>query len=331
VSDVGVPRTGVLLVGFGGPDSIESVRPFMCELMGREPSDESVDEVCMRYLAIGGKSPLPEIADAIATALSERLAGESGRPVPVLVGMRYTEPFISDAVGMLLGAGVTRVVLLTLSPFESKVTHGAYREALATALGSHPKVELVEAPLIGTLDSFAELAAASAMSSLERLDPPTGALVVFTAHSLPLSDLTDDDPYIAGLKSVVDRIAEYLGYDAGRDGEGEPLLPGISTYGSVGGATQPWVMAYQSKGKRGGEWLGPDLDEVIDAAHASGAKSVVAVPIGFVTDHLETLYDLDIMAADRALQLDMEFVRGPVANDHEHLIAGLAEAILPLL
>jgi ferrochelatase len=331
VNGAGAHRSGVLLVGFGGPDSIESVRPFMCELTGREPSDESVDEVCKRYLAIGGQSPLPEIADAIATALAERLAGESGLQVPVLVGMRYTKPFISEAVDMLLEAGVTRVVLVALSPFESKVTHGAYREALAMALVSHPEVEVVEAPLIGTLDAFAELAAASAMSSLERLDPPTGALVVFTAHSLPLSDLTEDDPYVAGLKRVVDQICEFLGYDSGREGEGEPVLPGISTYGSLGGSTQPWVLAYQSKGKRGGEWLGPDIEEVIDAANSSGAKSIVAVPIGFVTDHLETLYDLDIMAADRALNLDMEFVRGPVANEHDHLISGLAEAVLPLL
>ena len=323
--------TGVLLVGFGGPDSIEAVRPFMCELMGREPSDEAVDETCMHYLAIGGASPLPEIADAMAVALAEKLAEDVTNPVPVLVGMRYTQPYIKDAVDLLVDAGVNRIVMCSLSPFESKVTHGAYREAITEALAAHPGVEVVEAPPIGSLVAFAEIAAASALSALQTLDSAAGALVVFTAHSLPLSDLTEDDPYVSGLRTMVDRMCEYLGYNHGRDGEGEPLLPGIRTYGSLGGTAQPWALAYQSKGKRPGEWLGPSLEDVIDAAHASGAKSIVVVPIGFVTDHLETLYDLDIVAAGQALDLDMEFVRGPVANDHEHLIGGLADAVRPLL
>jgi len=324
-------RTGVLIVGFGGPDTIESVRPFMCELMGREPSDEVVDEVCMRYLAIGGKSPLPEIAAAIADALSKRLEEETGDVIPVLVGMRYTAPTIEDAVKAFVAAGVDRVVMCSLSPFESKVTHGAYREALAEALRDHADVEVVEAPQIGTLDAFAELVAASALSSLEQLDTTERSLVVFSAHSLPVSDLTPDDPYVNGLKHVLDRVAEFIKWQPGRAGTGEPLLSGIATYGALETQPQPWVLAYQSKGKRPGEWLGPDLGEVVDAAHAADMMSIIVVPIGFVTDHLETLYDLDIEVADHVLGFGMEFVRGPVANDHEHLVNGLAEAIVPLL
>lgn len=331
VSESTERRSGVLLAGFGGPESIEAVRPFMCELMGKEPSDDQVDEVCMHYLAIGGKSPLPEIAQAIAAALGEKLDTMMGAPVPVVAGMRYAQPYIDDAVATLAEAGVSRIVMCSLSPFESKITHAAYREAVAAALESHQGIELVEAPAIGSLEAFAEFAAAGTLSSLEGLDSAAGALVVFTAHSLPVAELTEDDPYVAGVRLVVDRICEYLGYDRGRDDEGEPVLPNIHTYGSLGGGTQPWVLAYQSKGRRPGEWLGPSLDEVIDSAHESGVKSIVAVPVGFATDHMETLYDLDIVAAGRAFDFDMEFVRGPVANDHDHMVTGLAEAIRPLL
>ncbi len=331
MSETEASRSGVLLVGFGGPDSVESVRPFMCELMGREPSDEAVDEVRRRYLAIGGRSPLVEIAESMATALSESLESKLDSAIPVLVGMRYSEPSIRSAVTALAEAGVSRIVMCSLSPFESKVTHEAYREALAESLAEHPGLAVVEAAPIGALDAFAEIVAASAVSALGQLDPPTGALVVFTAHSLPLADLETDDPYVNGVRTVVEEACEYLGWNSGSDDQGEPLLPGVRTYGALDGEGQRWVLAYQSKGKRPGEWLGPALEDVIDAAHAAGLPSVVVVPAGFVTDHLETLYDLDIEAADRALRLGMEFVRGPVANEHEHLIAGLADAVGPLL
>ena len=324
-------RTGVLLMGFGGPDSIEAVRPFMCELTGREPSDEVVDEVCMRYLAIGGQSPLVEIANEMADALAKSLEAKLALPVPVLVGMRYSPPSISEAVAAFVTAGVDRIVAVSLSPFESKITHEAYREAIAEALGGRDEIEVVELPPIGTMSEFAELVAASALSALQLLESPAGALVVFTAHSLPLADLSADDPYVNGLRLVLDRAAEYLKWDQGREDEGEPLLEGIHTYGALGGQNQPWVLGYQSKGKRPGEWLGPSLDEVIDAAHAANVRSIVAVPAGFVTDHLETLFDLDIEAAGRALDNDMEFKRGPVPNNHEHLIEALATAIRPLI
>lgn len=324
-------RTGVLIVGFGGPDSIEAVRPFLCELTGREPSDETVDEVCTRYLAIGGQSPLVETANSMAAALATELEKRTGGWVPVRVGMRYSARSISDAVATFIDEGVERIVTCSLSPFESKVTHEAYREAVAEAIDDSDGVEVVELPPIGTMIEFAELVAASAMSSLQQLEPATGALVVFTAHSLPVADLIADDPYVGGLTIAIDRACEFLHWEHGREGAGEPLLPGIEAYGSVSGGPQPWVLAYQSKGKRPGAWLGPSLDDVIDAAHTANVPSIVVVPAGFVTDHLETLYDLDIEAAGRALDYDMEYVRGPVANDHEHLITGLAEAIHPLL
>ncbi|MRR10968.1 hypothetical protein EG835_00390, partial [bacterium] len=127
-----MPRDGVLIAGFGGPDSPESVGPFMCNLMGREPSPELVELVRARYEQIGGCSPLLEIAQNLADGVAVALA-EAGTQMPVEVGMRYWEPYIDEAVDSLASAGVTRVVMVSLSPYEAAVTHGEYRSAVDAA------------------------------------------------------------------------------------------------------------------------------------------------------------------------------------------------------
>lgn len=323
-----MPRTGVLITGFGGPDSVEAVRPFMCNLMGREPSDELVERVCRRYLAIGGRSPIHEAAGAIATRLRERLV-ELGTPMPVRVGMRYWRPFIGDALAALVEEGCDRVVTLSLSPFEAKVAHGAYREAIEAARERIGGIEIVEAPLVSELPAFVDFFAGSTAAGITSLEPNDAAIVVFTAHSLPEADLVDDDPYLAGVKRVADKVAEALGLEAGAEAASATMFPGIQAYGSAA-PPRAWFLAFQSKGNRPGAWLGPDLDEIIDAAASSPVTGLVVVPIGFWTDHMETLYDLDIVAADRALSQELEFVRCPVPNDDEALIGAVAERIAAL-
>ncbi len=144
-----MPRTGVLITGFGGPDSLDAVAPFMCNLMGRDPSDELVERVCRRYLAIGGSSPLAEIAGSIAVKLSEELSDDD-ETWPIEVGMRYWHPFIEDGLGRLKEVGCDRVVAVSLSPFESKVATEAYREAIAEASESLG-IEVIEAPLVSDI------------------------------------------------------------------------------------------------------------------------------------------------------------------------------------
>lgn len=321
-------RTGVLITGFGGPDSLEAVGPFMCNLMGREPSDELVERVCRRYLAIGGRSPINEIAGAIAARLAGALA-ERGHDLPVGVGMRYWRPFIGEALASLIEQGCERVVTLSLSPFEAKVAHGAYREAVDAAAARIGDVDIVEAPLVSELPAFVDFFAGSTAAGIASLEPNDAAVVVFTAHSLPEADLVDDDPYLSGLKRVAGQVAEALGLAPGTERASTAMLPGVEAYGSAS-APRAWFLAFQSKGNRSGAWLGPDLHEVIDAAAGSSVTGLVVVPIGFWTDHMETLYDLDIVAADRALSQDLEFVRCPVPNDDENLIGAVAERILAL-
>lgn len=319
--------TGVLLTGFGGPDSLESVGPFMCNLMGTEPSDELVERVCQRYLAIGGSSPLTEIAVEVAAGIESKLE-ELGAPMPVAVGMRYWVPYIADALANLKSQGCERVITVSLSPFESKVAHGAYREAIAEAAEALGGLEIVEAPLVSTLDQFDEFFAGAVSVGLTDVEPNEGAIVVFTAHSLPEGDLVDDDPYVAGLENTANAIAALLGLEPGVHGP-KVIMPGFSAFGSDE-APRAWVLVYQSKGNRPGGWLGPDLDALIDAAAGTGVRALVVCPIGFMTDHMETMYDLDIVAADKALQADLEFVRVPVPNQEEGLLGGIAKMLVKL-
>ncbi len=321
--------SGVLLTGFGGPDSLESVGPFMCNLMGTQPSDELVERVCRRYLAIGGSSPLVEIAAEIASDLESALA-EKGHEVPVAVGMRYWDPYIGDALMHLKDKGCDRIVTVSLSPFESKVAHGAYREAITEAAERIGGLEIVEAPLVSTLKGFVDFFAGATAASLTEIEPSEGAIIVFTAHSLPESDLREDDPYVAGLEQTADSVAAKLGLDPGEHGPKATVLPGFSAFGSVA-TPRAWFLVYQSKGNRPGAWLGPDLDELIAATEDTQVKALVVCPIGFMTDHMETLYDLDIVAADKVLQSGLEFVRAPVPNQDPQLVEDIATMVGALL
>lgn len=321
-------RTGVLITGFGAPEGQEGIAPFMCNLMGREPSDELLQRVCRRYLAIGG-SPLNEIAAAIAGKLSSEL-NDLGKVVPIAVGMRYAPPFIPDALKQLKERECDRIVVVSLSPFESKVAHGAYRQAIDAAVSEIGELEIVEAPLVGDMPEYAEFYAMSAATALTELDPNEGALLVFTAHSLPLSDISKHDPYVEGLERVARSVADQLGLGDGAHGVKPPVLPDIDTLGSME-PPRGWFLAYQSKGARGGDWLGPDVEDVIEAIGRSAAPAVVIVPIGFMTDHLETLYDLDIIAAEKALDADLEFKRAITPNDEEMVIKAIAQAVSELI
>lgn len=320
-----MPRDGVLIVGFGGPDRPEAVGPFMSNLMGREPSPELVSRVSARYAEIGGCSPLLEIAQNLADGVAVALA-ELGRPMPVEVGMRYWEPFIGDAVDTLAAQGVERIAMVSLSPYEAEVTHGEYRAAVDEAASRHPRMQVVDAPLLSALPVFLDAQEHAAADALAGLDHPS-APVVFSAHSLPLADIERDDAYVRGLEVAAAEVARRLGLGAASRHE---VLPGIEAFGSAEGP-RAWLVAYQSKGARGGEWLGPDVDDVIDAVADSGGQAVAVVPLGFATDHMETRYDLDVVARRRAEGRGLGFVRSALPNAHHRMAEGIARAVTEIL
>lgn len=321
--------SAVMLMGFGGPDSLDAVEPFMCNLMGREPSEELLGRVRRRYLCIGGSSPLTGIAAELAAAVESELGG-LGKTAPVRVGMRYWKPYIADTMGSLYSEGVRRIVAVSLSPFESKISHGAYREAISEAQERMPDLEVVEAPPLYELDDYVQFHAIACSAALQELDFPKKSVIVFTAHSLPLSDLVEDDPYVRGIRETADRVAGAIALGPGAEFEDELQLPGIAAYGNLTGE-RPWVVSYQSKGNRPGGWLEPDIGEVIAAASRAAMEAVIVVPIGFATDHMETLYDLDVVAAQQALDAGMEFARSVTPNAHEMLAHGIATSVAELL
>ena len=347
-------RTGVLLTAFGGPDCLDAVAPFMCSIMSAEPGERMLTEAQRKYLTIGGFSPLPAMAERIAAQLERVLNGIAPAEVtdddggtlglwggalaslrtsetvriPVAVGMLHSEPFIAAAVDRLVGAGARQIVTASLSPFEAAATTGAFREAVTAALEAHPGVRLVESASYHRSHEFVGLYAENLNEALHEADILANkAIVVFTAHSLPVSDVEADPAYVDQLRETAAAVAAGAGLGAP---SGFDALPGVEAFGGPG-VTAPWLLAYQSKGRRGDEWLGPDLDVVLDAAVAGGFAVVVVCPVGFAVDHMETLYDLDVQAADRMLSADKEFVRVAVPNADPKYIDALADAVRKVL
>ena len=244
--------------------------------------------------------------------------------------MRYWHPYIEDAVGELMELGCDRIVTFSLSPFESKAASGAYRDAIEAVQSVHGHLEIVEAPLLSTSSDFVDFFAGSTAVALEDLQPNEGAIVVFTAHSLPLEDVVDNDPYVEGLEEVAQEVAKRLGLSLGYPGAGAQTLEGFRALGTTA-PPRAWFLVYQSKGARSGEWLGPQLDELIPAIAASEYSAIVVAPIGFATDHMETMYDLDIVAAGAALDADLEFMRAAVPNDDPRILDAIAGMVAPLI
>ncbi len=306
--------TGVLLAAFGGPECLDAVEPFMCRLMGRAPDPIAVDAAKARYESIGGGSPLATTARRLADALAERLADEDAA---VECGMRYCEPAIGEAVDALVRGGADRIVWLTLSPFESAVSTGAYRRAVEDAVAEHGSVTLVEAADYHAAGPFADLLARACEDALAGLPPAAKKAVLLTAHSLPVAEASDD-PYEDQLRETAELVAQRAGL-GGADARGCGVEGLADAFGGVGGVA-PWALAYQSAGRRGGEWLGPSLEHAFRALGVAGFEAVAVCPIGFALDHMETLYDLDVEAAAKAAEAGLAFARGRVPNDAPAMI-----------
>ena len=257
--------TGVLLMAHGTPSSLDEMPAYLTLVRGgRPPSDELVAEMRHNYEAIGGRSPLTAITEAQAEALRGRL----GREVPVAVGMRNWSPFIKDALAGLAAMGVTRVVGIPMAPQFSTLSVQKYIDAARSALPDGMHFEAVESYHAHALllDAFAE--------RLRAAEPQNGELVMFTAHSLPKRAIEAGDRYADEVAATASGVAERAGITR-------------------------FAQAYQSAGRTPEPWIGPDLEQVIDEWSATVRRFLV-VPIGFVCDHTEILFDIDIQGARTA-------------------------------
>jgi len=304
-------RVGVLVMAHGTPDTPGDIEAFYTRIRrGRPPTPEQLDELTGRYAAIGGTSPLTRRTRAQVDGLSVALeATEPGRFV-VRLGTKYVQPSIEEAVADLADVGVERVVGLVLTPHQSTMGSGEYfaRARAAASVAGSP-FELTEIPSWHRAPGFARILAGRTRAELNALEPAAGkhTAVFFTAHSLPQRAVAEGDPYPAQVGETGSDIAGLLDFD------GDP--------------TVTWGTAWQSAGRTPDPWIGPDLLSEMERVAGEGATAVVVCPVGFVSDHLEILYDLDIEAQARADSLGIAFARTPSLDDDPEFLAILAEVV----
>jgi ferrochelatase len=296
----------VLLIAFGGPERSEDIRPFL-EIVtaGRGIPAERLEEVAHHYELIGGRSPLNELTRRQAAALGRELAQE-GIALPVHVGMRNWHPFLHEALAEMKDAGHRRALGIILSSLQTEASWERYAADVAAA---RDKVgdgapEVVFAPAWSDHPLFIAAMAERVDEALSRVPPArrSAAAVVFTAHSVPVA-MASGSPYAAQLEAAARSIAEQLAHPR-------------------------WSVAYQSRsGSPRDPWLEPDIGAAIRDLARGGAADVVVAPIGFVCDHVEVLYDLDVEARAVAADVGMGFHRAAAANDHPAFIAMLVDLV----
>jgi len=294
----------VLVIAFGGPEKLEDVRPFLTKVtQGRVPA-ERLDRVARHYELFGGKSPVNEITFRQAQALKATLK-DQGTPLPVYVGMRNWHPFLEDTMQQMSGDGVERAVGVIMSVYQSKSSWDQYQDDVEHAIARASVNIRVEytAPLFDQ-PGFIEAVSNQVKHSLEQLSTSDrhATHVLFTAHSIPYSD-----PQVELYAKQVDGSAAFVATKTDHAN---------------------WQRAYQSRsGRPQDPWLEPDVNDVLRDLGARGVKHVVVVPIGFVSDNIEVLYDLDIEAVETARQAGITLLRAKAVGDNQMFVNALADLV----
>src|SRR5581483_7802358 len=277
--------TGVLLMAYGTPRNLDEVEAFYTDIRGgRTPAPQLVEQLRNRYRAVGGSTPLLEITRRQGAALQAAL----GPDFHVVVGMKHWYPYIREAVEQLAAAGVGETVALALAPHYSAMSVGAYlqevdeaRQAIGSAFGLRPVHCWHLQP------RYLQAIADRARAALKDFGAQT---VVFTAHSLPRRILDSGDPYVSQLQETGAALAADL-------------------------RLEHWEFAFQSAGATGDAWLGPDILQTLSRLAGEDVRRVLVTPIGFIADHLEILYDLDVQAKNAAAGLGIDLRRIESLND----------------
>jgi len=284
----------VLLMAYGGPGSLDEVEPYLQDVRGGRPTaPEFVQEIRQRYARIGGRSPIRELTEAQAAGVRRAL----GERFAVYVGMRHWHPYIRDVVDRIVADGHRRVVGIVLAPHYSAMSVGAYEKKLLEASVGRLDVALVRR--WGDHSKFLEAVAGRVAQALQRFPAPAAVHVLFTAHSLPERILATGDPYPDELRASAAAVARRAGLAA-------------------------WSLAYQSAGATPEPWLGPEAGAVMTELAGQGRGAFLIVPIGFVSDHVEVLYDVDVMYRELAARLGVQLERTTSLNDDPLLVQALA-------
>ena len=310
-----LPFDAVLLVAFGGPMGLDDIRPFLANVLrGRRVSPERVEEVAHHYELFGGVSPITELTMTQARRLEEALAA-AGMPLRVYVGMRNWHPYLRDTLARMSRDGVRRAVGVIAAAHRSYSGCTQYRENVVEARSELRAQGLrdVEVTYVGdwhTAPGFVQANAGNIVEAVGSLPEAAqrDAELVFTAHSIPVS-MAARYPYERQLAESCDAIAA----DVRRR---RPDIPGT------------WRLVYQSRsGRPEDPWLEPDVCDDLRSAADRGAGAIVLCPVGFVCDHVEVLYDLDVEAAAVARDRSILLRRAPAVNAHDAFIAALRQAV----
>jgi ferrochelatase len=303
---VSTPRTAVLLLAYGTPESPDDVAAYFRHIRGgREPSAEAVARLQQRYELVGGRTPLLAITNDTAHALQETLDQRAPGAYRTYVAMKHWHPFIDDVVPRIAADGIRRVIAIVLAPHYSRMSVGGYRtyvedavRALDTLGSAGFEVTFVESWHLHP--AFIDMMASRVRAGIDTfpVDARPGVRVVFSAHSLPVRIRSWNDPYEAQLQDSCAAVAARL-------------------------SLRDWRFAWQSAGNTGEPWLGPDILEYLETLHGEGARDVLSVPIGFVCEHLEVLFDIDHEATAKAAELGMTLRRTAMPNASPELIAVL--------
>jgi ferrochelatase len=296
---------GVLLMAYGGPRSLEEVEPYYTDIReGRPPSPAALRELIERYRKIGGPSLLPEITRRQAEALQGILDAQEPGVFRVYVGMKHWHPFIAETVRKIAEDGIETVIGLVLAPHYSGMSIGGYEDRLMRAreaAGAGFEVRVIRSWYDDP--SFVDFLAANLSETLTGWDPSDGTTrVFFTAHSLPERILAEGDPYRGELLDSSKLVA-------------------------AGAGVRDWEFAFQSASDTGEPWLGPDILDRLEAFAGEGGRRAVVAPIGFVADHLEVQFDVDIECQERARELGVELRRIASPNDDPRFIEALAGVV----
>jgi len=298
-------KTAVLLMAYGTPRTPAEIEPYYTDIRrGRAPTPEQLADLIARYDAIGGISPLAARTEAQRDALQKALNAIAPDSYEVVLGLKHAEPMIETAVNDLAARGFQHIIGLVLAPHYSSFSIGQYMGRARTAAEPHG-ITVTSIDSWATEPAFVEFLAADLRTRLSAM--PENTKVLFTAHSLPQRIIDAGDPYPNELRSTAEAVA---------------AAAGLESWSS-------WSIAWQSAGRTPEPWIGPDILAVIDdLAESENASGVVVCACGFVADHLEVLFDLDIEAKKHAEEKGLAFDRTSCVNDDASIMHALAQRVV---
>jgi ferrochelatase len=298
-------------MAYGTPRSKEEILPYYTDIRrGRPPTDEQLQDLTNRYEAIGGLSPLKQLTEDQRDVLQSELEHLSPGKYQVFLGLKHASPFIEETVTEVVGLGYKKIVGLVLAPHYSSYSIGQYMDRVR-AVAEPAGVTVSGIDSWAREEAFIDFLANDMREKLASL--PERTKVLFTAHSLPQRIIDGGDPYPDELRATAELVAEKVGLTRWSD----------------------WSIAWQSAGRTPEPWIGPDILEVIDSFAAQSASGepidgVLVSACGFVADHLEVLFDLDIEASHRAASHGIAFARTECVNANASVMAALARAVATL-